>query len=208
MNLAIDTFPPERFGLITGSRCSPLVPKKSAEVGQRTLAKTLANEIYFRYYDEFGNKNTEHGTMAEFFAMEHYKQHIDERVEKGRFLFQDDCGGSTDAELPEKGIDWKSPTSLGKWISYLHDPLDDEQVNQCQMYMWLTKKEQWDIAAYLTETEFMNDNGLRYPVPEEKRMIIVPVKKDPFWSEKLLSNKPKVIEMRNEFVEKLKSHFA
>jgi hypothetical protein len=39
-------FDTNRFGLITGSRCSVLFPKRSAEKGQRTYAKQLANQMY------------------------------------------------------------------------------------------------------------------------------------------------------------------
>jgi hypothetical protein len=73
--------------------------------------------------------------------------------------------------------------------------------------MYLTGKEQSEIAAYLTETQFMTDNGLTYPVPEEKRMIIVKVMRDPKWEERLNEQLPFVVEMRDKYIEILKAKF-
>lgn len=207
MNLAIDTFPAERFGLITGSRCTPLFPVRDAEKGQRTLARELANEMFFQFYDEFGNKDTEHGTMAEAFAFEHFQEHHDTSIEKGRWIRKGDCGGSTDAELSDYGVDFKCPTKLSKWLEYVYNGVSSEQVNQCQMYMYLTGKDKWVIAAYLQETQWMSDNGLRYPVPENKRMILKEVFKSIEWQDKLHVAVPRVIEWRNENLEILKLQF-
>lgn len=207
MNLAIDQFPEERFGLITGSRCSPLFPKRDAEKGQRTLARELANEMYFRFYDEFGNKHTEHGSMAETFAFDYFREHYDEEIKPGRWIKRGHCGGSTDAELPDYGIDFKCPTSLSKWLDYLYDPIDSQHENQCQMYMYLTGKPKWIIGAYLVETEWMSNQGLVYPVPQNKRMIIKEVLPQLDWENRLKENGEKVIQWRNENLEILKLQF-
>lgn len=208
MNLAIDTFPKERFGLVTGSKCSVLFPLKGdGKVGIRTYSKELANEMYFQFYDEKGGWQTEHGKMSEYFAMEHYKQYVSDDIDSGRWIKKDDCGGSTDAERPDRVVDFKCPTTLKAWLDYMYDPLSKEQVDQLQMYMYLTGKEYSEIAAYLTETQFMTDNGLTYPVAEDKRMIRKGVAKDPDWSDKLSLALPNVIKQRNEFIEKLKEKF-
>jgi len=207
MILAIDIFPPERFGLVTGSRCSSLVPKRSAEVGQRTLAKQLANEKFFQFYDEMNTWQTEHGKMAEHFAHEHFIKYHDAYIEKGRWISEGDCGGSTDAEAKDYGVDYKSPTTLENWTEYLYDGISDKEHNQCQLYMKLTKKDRWLIGAYLTETQKMNDNGLTYPVKEENRMIIIEVVSDKSWVEKFESNLPNVIEIRDHCLEMLKLKF-
>ncbi len=207
MNLAIDTFPTERFGLITGSRCSALVPKKSAEVGQRTLAKKLANEMFFKFYDETYNWQTEHGKMAEHFAHQHYELYYDNQIQLGAWHKVGECGGSTDAEADSYGVDYKSPTSLENWLDYLYEGISDYEYNQCQHYMNLTGKKKWIIAAFLTETNFMNDNGLTYPVKEKDRMILVEVERSNEWKEKFDLNLPKVVNLRNEFYEKLKIKF-
>ena len=68
MNNPNDTFDPQRYGLITGSKCSVLFPKRSAEVGQRQYAKELANNMFFRYYDNSGGRHTEHGNNNEYNA--------------------------------------------------------------------------------------------------------------------------------------------
>lgn len=209
MNFAIDTFPKERFGLITGSRCSPLFPLKGeAKVGQRTYAKTLANEKYWQYYDEVTTWQMEHGTMAEHFAFEHFKEHIDDSVKKGEFVYSDDVGGSPDAEVEEYGIDFKCSASLGKWLEYFHTGMDKQQKDQCQMYMFLRKKKLWKIGAFLTETQFMSDNGLQYPVKEKDRMILVEAKVDLEWQARLIEVKPEIIKIRDEYFEKLKEKFG
>jgi hypothetical protein len=207
MILAIDTFPSERFGLVTGSRCSPLVPKKSAEAGQRTLAKQLANELFFKFYDERSTWQTEHGKMAEDFAHEHFAKYHDSNIERGRWIAKNHFGGSTDAESFTYGVDYKSPTSLEGWLDYMYDGVSTDQYNQCQLYMELTCKDTWVIAAFLMETLFMSDNGLIYPVPEKDRMILVEIKRDAEWVEKFYTNLPKVIAMRDEFFEMLNMKF-
>lgn len=209
MHLAIDTFPKERFGLITGSKCSVLFPDKGdGKVGMRTYAKTLANEKYFKYYDEFSTWQMQHGDMGEHFAFIHFQEFINKSVFKGEFVYEGDCGGSPDYEVEEYGIDFKCPTTLEKWLDYFHNGISKDQYHQCQMYMHLRKKNLWKIAAYLTETQFMNDNGLTYPVPETKRMILFDVKQDPEWSVKLNEVAPSVIKQRDEFFDKLKVKFG
>jgi hypothetical protein len=209
MLLAIDIFSMERFGLVTGSKCSVLFPLKgTGEVGQRTYAKTLANEMFFQFYDEKGGWQTEHGKMAEFFAFIHYEKYINANIEKGGWRMKGDCGGTTDAELPDRIIDFKCATTLNGWLDYIHNPLEKEQKDQCQMYMYLTGKPLAEIAAYLVETQFMSDNGLTYPVPDDKRMIIVRVEKDPTWEPRLKEILPSIIKQRDEFIEVLKKQFS
>jgi hypothetical protein len=209
MNFAVDTFPMERYGLVTGSRCSVLFPLKGdGKVGQRTYAKTLANERFFQHYDETGGWQTEHGKMAEHFAFIHYQEHISQEITVGKWFRKDECGGSTDALRPDRVIDFKCATSLNGWLDYMHDPLDKKEKDQLQMYMYLTGKEHAEIAAYLTETQFMSDNGLTYPVPEEKRMIIVPVEKDPTWEPRLHEVLPSIISLRDEFYQRLQTEFS
>lgn len=208
MELAIDTFPQERFGLVTGSRCSTLVPKRSAEVGQRTLAKQLAKERYFQFHDEFGNWRTEHGKMCEHFAMEHFREYHDESIKPGRWWMRGDIGGSTDAETEPYGVDFKCPTSLQGWLDYYTDGISDDEFNQCQHYMMGTGKDTWLIAAFLMETQFMTDNGLTYPVKEDKRMILVEVKASDEWRDKFNSNLPKVVSLRDEIIEQYKLKFS
>ena len=206
MNFAIDTFPEERFGLVTGSICTPLFPKRSAEVGQRNLAKKLANQMYFKFYDEVSTWQMEHGKMAESFAFNYYFDNFD-NIELGKWRMDGHIGGSTDAEAETYGVDFKCPTSLEKWLDYMYEGISEQEYNQCQMYMHLSGKDLWKICAYLLETQFMSDNGLVYPVDHTRRMIVVDVHQNPAWVDKLYQNLPKVITMRNEFFETLKHQF-
>lgn len=206
--LANDKFPKERFGLITGSECSVLVPIKSAEVGQRTYAKKLANEKYFRFYDEFSNKHTDHGEYGELFAFEYFKKNHCSEAEKPEFKTDGVFGGSADCICPDYGVDFKCPTSLGKWLDYLHTGIDKDQYDQCQLYMKVFNRDRWFIAAFLIETLWMNDFGMKYPVPEDKRMILVEVKADLEWRVKLETNAPLVITMRDFYFAKLVQQFG
>ena len=89
----------------------------------------------------------------------------------------------------------------------MYEGISEQEYNQCQMYMYLSSKDLWKICAFLLETQFMSDNGLVYPVDHTRRMIVVDVHQDPAWVLKLNTNLPKVIEMRNEFLETLKQQF-
>lgn len=207
MEFAIDTFPIERFGLVTGSKCSVMFPLKGdGKIGMTTYAKQLANQKYFKFYDERGGWQTEHGKMAESFARIHY-ENLFEPLQDGRFISKGECGGSTDAETDHTILDFKSPVTLEGWLDYLYFPLDKSQVDQLQMYMYLTGKDKAKICAYLTETNFMTDNGLTYPVPEDKRMILVDVQKDSTWEERLQEPLKFMINQRDEFIKKLENKF-
>lgn len=201
-------FDERRFGLITGSKCVVLFPKRSAEKGQETYAKELANQMYFKYYDEKGNWQTEHGHLAESTAFEYYQQHFCREAQyRPDFQKFDNYGGSADCIAPDWGIDFKCPTSMEKWLDYFYYGVDEQQYHQCQMYMWLYDKPEWHICAYLLETSRMADNGLVYPVDYDKRMIRNVVTREEGWNEQLLERGEKVILMRNLFFEKLKTHF-
>ncbi len=201
------TFPKRRFGLITGSKCSVLFPQRGdGEVGKRTYAKTLAKEKYFQFYDEMSSRDTEHGKMGESFAFIHY-QTIDPTIQEGRFIDKGECGGSTDAELANKIIDFKCPVTLQTWLDYF-DGIDRKQEDQLRMYMYLSNKGEAEIAAYLIETQWMTDNGIVYPVPEEKRMIRIKIERDADWEDKLLNTVPEIVEIRDEYIEKYTQLFG
>lgn len=208
MDLAIDKFDANRFGLITGSACSVLFPKRSAEVGQRTYAKQLATQMYFKYYDEVNTWQTDHGNFNEHEAFEYYQKNIDKTIEKGLFMANGYHGGTSDALCEKHGVDFKCPTTLQKWLDYLTDGIDDQQYHQCQMYMYLFEKESWQICAYLTETLKMGEMGLTYPVPHDKRMIVINVEKEQGWLEKLNIATHKIITMRDHFYKLLENQFG
>lgn len=199
----------ERFGFITGSRVSVLFPKKSAEVGQRTYAKQLANEKYFQYYDEISTWQTEHGNMNEHHAATHYEKYFGDLLADVDFIGDavNQIGGTPDRISAEYGVDFKCPTTLENWLEYVHENISEQQYHQCQMYMHLTGFDKWYIAAYLTETLRMIDNQLEYPVAEKDRMVRVEVKKEAGWSELLLQRAPVVIEWRDQYFNKLQEHF-
>jgi len=204
-----DTFSKERFGLITGSVCTPLFPKKSAEVGQKNLAKDLANNMYFRYYDNVSTWQTEHGNLSESTAFEYYQTNFDKDAEyQPKFARLDNWGGQADCICPSRGVDFKCPTTLSGWLDFLHEGISDQQHNQSQMYMFLYKRPVWDIAAFLLETNRMSENGELYPVPHDKRMIINSVEVSEEWQNLLIERTPKVVAMRDFFYSKLVENFG
>jgi hypothetical protein len=205
---ANDIFDPKRYGLITGSKCSVLFPKRSAEVGQRQYAKELANNMYFRFYDDTSTWQTEHGHLSESSAFEYYQTYFDKKAElHPPFVAFQEWGGSADSISEDCGIDFKCPTTLKGWLDYLHEGIDDQQYHQAQMYMMLYHRSVWYICAYLLETSRMADNGMTYPVPYNKRMIRIKVEKEEGWFEKLEAITPKIIEMRDKFYNELKTQF-
>ena len=207
MNFAIDTFPPERLGRISGSRCSSLVPKKDAEKGMVTLAKKLASEKYFQTFSEVNTWEMEHGKMGEHWAHEQFKAYHNLQIQKGVFGYDGDLSWSTDAECSEYGVDYKCPTTLDKFNDYLFDGLSDYEINQAQFYMMVCKLDLWLVCPFLMETQRMTDNGLTYPIPEKQRLLIIEVKPDQNWRDKFWSNKDFVINKRDEFIEILKLKF-
>lgn len=204
----MNTLSAERPGLVTGSKCTVLFPLKGdGKVGQRTYAKTLANEKFFGFSDEVETWQMAHGTMGEHFAFAHYKELIDSSIKEGQWHRKGDCGGTTDAELMYYGVDFKCPATFQQWIDYFHEGIDKQQKDQAQMYCYLTDLPAWEICPYLTETQKMTDNGLTYPVPEEKRMLRFKVEASKEWQEKLLESVPGIIKMRDDFIEALNTKF-
>ena len=209
MDLAIDKFHEERFGLVTGSRCSPLVPIRAADVGKRTLAMQLANEKFFKCYDEISTWQTDHGKMSEHEAFEHWNKYVNIGfIQKGKWHKVGETGGTTDAEGDTFGVDFKCPTTINGWLNFLHNDIDKAYYDQAQLYMMLTGFDTWYIAAYLSETLRMGDLGLMYPVPMEKRMIIRKIEVNEDWRIKFNTFLPLVIEMRDNFYNNLKNHFG
>ena len=209
MDLANDKFDKERYGLITGSPCSVLFPDKgNGEAGMRTYAKKLANNMYFRYYDEVSTWQMQHGNMNEHEAFTYYQTNYDFNIEKGLWKREGNFGGTCDAIAKDYGMDLKCACSLGAWLDYIHDGIDKQQYHQAQMYMYLFNKPLWKICAYLTETEWQIQRELSYPVEESKRMIIVEIPRDENWEERLLKSSEYVIEERDKFYDTLCKQFG
>jgi hypothetical protein len=197
-------FDERRFGLITGSKCVVLFPKRSVEVGQRTYARELAQQKYFKFYDDQSSWQTEHGNDMEQFAFDYYRDNYDKDIQPGSFQMKDEYfGGTSDAV----GVDFKCPTTLNKWLEYLQG-VDAQQYHQAQMYMYLFGLQEWKIAAYLVETWRMTENGIQYPVAHDKRMITTTVKKEDGWESKLKERGLKLIEQRDEFYQDLIKKFG
>lgn len=199
-----------RYGLVTGSRCSSLVPKKTAEVGMRSLAFELASEIAFKYRDSISTWQTEHGNYAEPFALDHYREFYDQSLQNGTFHFTKHEGGSTDAEGLDYIIEIKSPTTFNGWLEFIildQYTIDKKYYDQCQMYMRLTGKRKAYLCAFLLETLRMNDNGDVYPVPNDQRMIRIDVDYSQEWNDKFEINLPKVISDRDIFLEGIVKRF-
>lgn len=208
MDLAIDKFDPNRFGLITGSACTPLFPKKSADKGQDSYARKLAYEMYFKFYDAVSTWQMQHGSMNEHEAFEFYQSNFAFDIEKGEWKNIECWGGTCDALHKDYGLDFKCPTSLGAFLKYLFDGIDEQQYNQAQMYMFIFNKPMWKVCAYLTETQWMLDRDLYYPVEQDKRMIVIEVEKNPEWESTLRINSPNVIRLRDMYLQQLINQFG
>ncbi len=208
MSFAIDTFPKERLGLVTGSKCSVLFPEKGdGKKGQITYAKQLAKEKFFGFHDEMSTWETRHGDMGQGEAFTFYNENINSEIQEAGFFIKGDCGGSPDGICKNYGVEIKCPTSLGKWLDYLTEPPSKDQYHQCQMYIYLTGKKYWELCPYLIETEFMTSNGFVYPIPKEKRMLRIRIDKDPKWAKALKLATPFVIHERNKYIETYKQQF-
>ena len=207
--LAQDIFPSERRGLVTASRCHVLFPKRSAEAGQRSYALQLAKELYFDHYDEVSTWQMEHGQYNEIWAKEHYEEVTGIIGVKPEFVKKGDAGGGSDflSNDGQVGVDFKCPTSLEEFLRYHVDGITEQQYHQAQMYSYLYGTESWYICPFLTETNRMSENGLTYPLPKSQRMLFFKVEIEKGWGEKLEERVPKIIEMRDEFIEQFKKQF-
>lgn len=192
----------KRFGMITGSECHVLFPKRSAKVGVTTYAKKLAKEIVFGWRDEVNTWQMDHGHMGESVAREWFMKYLDPKCYQPDFIQSGNFGGSGDLITTlGYGVDFKCPTSLEKWLEYLTDGISNQQYCQAQMYMHLYGFKKWKVCAFLQETNFMSDNGLIYPIDEKYRCIEIEVEKDDEWSGMLEERSIDLIRQRDEFVE-------
>lgn len=193
----------ERYGKVTGSQCYILFPKRANPKTYESYALELAVQKKLGYFEEKGSWQTDHGHTREPLAMDEYRKKYPFAY-KPEFKNKGEIGGSADClvEGENFGVDFKCPTSLIKWISYL-DGIDHQQERQAQMYMWLYDKEEWHILAYLSETDKMNDSGDTYPIPSNKRFIVNIVKKDPSFNDEIIEKANKIIERRNVLIDLL-----
>ena len=196
-----NTLSEKRRGLITGSPCYVLFPKRSAEKGQITYAKLLAKEIVFGFSDNVTTWQMEHGHMGEVVAMEWFLENVDKEAIKPEFKRKGEFGGSADCITKHYGVDFKCPTSLEKWLEYLTDGISEQQYWQAQMYMFIYDRPKWKICAYLVETNFMSENGLTYPIEDDKRSIEIVVDRLENFEELLLEKSKFVLKKRDEYID-------
>ena len=201
-------FDPKRIGKITGSQVHLLFPRRENKVSQLTYAKHLANEMFFGEIKSPETWQTKHGKNSEYHANNYYTEHYDFGVTyKPPFIENGVFGGTPDAIATTYGIDYKCPTSFEKWIDYLYEGIDHQQYHQMQLYMWLTGLKHWKVCAFLTETEKMEEDGLKYPIEDTKRMLVINVAYDENWANELEERAKFIIEHRNIFYEALKVKF-
>lgn len=213
---ANDKFAPERLGKINASECHVLFTDtgnvtENLTQGQKTYARQLAIQLYFKFYDDVYNWRLEHGELCETSGVEYLQQYHDNTVvklEKSDYKFIGDIGGGGDALGIKKGYDIKAPTSLKDWVAYITDGITKQQFHQGQMYMEQYNRDTWVFAAFLMETTFMANEGLQYPVDYDKRMILVEVPRLDGWIEKLNKKVPQLIELRNEYYNQLVEQFG
>ena len=203
-----EKFDPRRAGKITGSQVHLLFTKRDNKASQLTYAKHLANELFFGEIKSPETWQMAHGNDGERLAHNYFTEFFDFNVqEKPAFFEKGIFGGTPDAISTTYGIDYKCPTSLEKWLDYLHDGISHQQYHQCQMYMWLTGLKLWKICAFLVETTYMENDNKSYDIPYDKRMILINVEFDENWSDELEEKAKFIIEQRDIYFENLKNQF-
>lgn len=195
---------PRRMGKITGSSCHILFPKRENKTTQESYAMELAIAKLFNYRQNASSWQMDHGHTREAMAMDIFRNtypfaYFPEFKSLGEY------GGSADCMIPGEdfGVDFKCPTSLEKWLSYLNG-VDHQQERQAQMYMWLYEKPKWKIIAFLNETNFMIDSGEAYPVPPGKRFIVCEIHRDPLFEAQIQERGAILLKRRDEIIEELK----
>ena len=208
MDLAIDKFDAERFGTITGSKASILMPKSGKIVdGMDTYARQLAKERYFQFYDEMSTWQMEHGQQSESYALVHWRKYVNPNLEEGYFKRVGEWSGTCDHICDDYIVDSKCPVTMDKWLEYYYDGISSQQFHQGQMYCYIFDRPRCIFGAYLCETNRMSELGLTYPVPEKNRLIQVEVKRDPNWIKKFTPQAEWVIGERDKYIELLKNKF-
>jgi len=76
------------------------------------------------------------------------------------------------------------------------------------MYMYIFDRPLWKVCVYLTETLRMGEFGLTYPVHQLDRMMEFNVCVDLEWQEKLKRVSPRLVELRDNYLDQLNQKFT
>jgi putative phage-type endonuclease len=184
-----------RLGKATASNFSKIVTSTGAE--SKTLPKyalELASDMLVTEPEEsYKSPAMERGNELEPDAREAYQQHTFNIVDEVAFF---DCGGygySPDGLVGEDGlVEFKCPQATTH-TQYLFDgKLPTTYKAQCQGGLMVTGRKWLDFVSY--HPNFKDD----------KKLFIIRVERDEEFIKKLKAGIDKVIELRDQFITKIK----
>jgi hypothetical protein len=186
-----------RLGRATASNFSKIVTSTGAISKQlEKYALELATEMLLIEPEEgFKSDAMQRGNDLEPEAREAYQEHTFNIVDEVAFFDCDNYGYSPDGLLGKYGlVEFKCPNATTHTKYLFEDRLPVEYKAQCQGGLMVTGRRYIDFVSY--HPNFQDD----------KRLFIKKVTRDEEFIKKLKAGIDKVIELRDQFITKIKEN--
>lgn len=214
------TLSKERLGKFTASSIHKLfVGGKGAT--RDTYIREKAEEMVLGHAKNFSNKNTEHGHMNEFEAIETFGKVTGfnvEYLEQEYFPINSNCGSTPDAKVVDfsgkilASCDVKCPTEsffkqkmqmvLESKPEFQNSP--KEYFYQAQMQMMSLGVDKHYLVRYLTKMDMdYEGNKIEYDLPEDVRLFYKVIEADPKVQQSILDAVEVAAKERDLIVEML-----
>jgi len=195
-----DAWRAERLGKFTSSKASDLLGIKGLGETGKTYARKLAVDIVegIDYDAQYVSYDMQQGIDTEPYAFEQFKQlksfEFIQTVNCGFFELTKDIGGSPDGLVGNNAVlEIKCPNYDTFFKLVIDQEVDKKYYAQMQHQMWITEREKAHFFNYVIH------NG----IPKWNE-IIVP--RDEVVIDLLKSRTEEAIDIRNEYIEKLKAN--
>ena len=184
-----------RLGRATASNFSKIVTSTGTISKQlEKYALELATEMLIIEPEQgFKSDAMQRGNDLEPEAREVYQQHTFNIVDEVAFFDCDDYGYSPDGLIDKDGlVEFKCPSATTHTKYLFEDRLPVEYKAQCMGGLMVTGRKWIDFCSY--HPNFQDD----------KKLFIIRVERDEEFIKKLKAGIDKVIELRDEFINKIK----
>lgn len=195
-----DAWRAERLGKFTSSKASDLLGVKGLGETGKTYARKLAVDIVegIDYDAQYVSYDMQQGIDTEPYAFEQFKQlknfEFIETINCGFFELTKDIGGSPDGLVGDNGIlEIKCPSYDTFFKLVIDQEVDKKYYAQMQHQMWITDREKAHFFNYVIH------NG----TPKWHEIIL---DRNEGVIDLLIERTSEAIEIRNEYIEKLKAN--
>jgi hypothetical protein len=186
-----------RLGKATVSNFSKIVTSTGKEsTSLPKYALQLASDILVTKPEEtYKNESMQRGNDLEPLAREAYQEHTLNIVDEVAFYDCIDFGYSPDGLIGKDGlVEFKCPQATTHTQYLFDNKLPTTYKAQCQGGLMVTGRKWLDFCSF--HPNFQDD----------KKLFITRVERDEEFIEKLQAGIDKVIELRNEFIKKIKNN--